>query len=54
MLGLKVPNSSRHFTGLDDAIPFLASYRICGSLGNSDGMPVIFSKEVDIAHPPSR
>ena len=37
------------FYGLDDAIPFFASYRVCGSLGNSDGMPVIFSKEVDIA-----
>ena len=37
------------FYGLDDAIPFLASYRICGSFGHQDGMPVIFSKEVDIA-----
>ena len=36
------------FYGLDDAIPFLASYRICGSFGHQDGMPVIFSKELDI------
>ena len=37
------------FYGLDDAIPFLASYRICGSFGHKDGMPVIFSEEVDIS-----
>ena len=37
------------FYGLDDAIPFLAATGICSSFGNSDGMPVIFSKEVDIA-----
>ena len=36
------------FYGLDDAIPFLASYRICREFGHQDGMPVIFSKEVDI------
>ena len=36
------------FYGLDDAIPFFASYRICGEFGRQDGMPVIFSKEVDI------
>ena len=37
------------FYGLDDAIPFLASFRICGGFGHQDGMPVIFSKEVDTA-----
>ncbi|MEM7099270.1 MAG: hypothetical protein AAF541_13490 [Pseudomonadota bacterium] len=36
------------FFGLDDAIPFLASYRICREFGHQDGMPVIFSKEIDI------
>ena len=36
------------FYGLDDAIPFLASWRICGSFGHKDGMPVIFSEEIDI------
>lgn len=37
------------FYGLDDAVPFLGSFRICGEFGHTDGMPVIFSKEVDIA-----
>ena len=37
------------FYGLDDAIPFLASYRICGEFGRKDGMPVIFATEVDTA-----
>jgi hypothetical protein len=37
------------FYGLDDAVPFFASYRICGGFGHSDGMPVIFSKELDLA-----
>lgn len=36
------------FYGLDDAIPFLASYRICSEFGHKDGMPVIFSAEVDL------
>ena len=36
------------FYGLDDAIPFLASYRICSEFGHKDGMPVIFSKELDL------
>ena len=36
------------FYGLDDAIPFIASYRICGELGHDDGMPVIFSTELDM------
>ncbi len=36
------------FYGLDDAIPFLASYRICGEFGHQDGMPVVFSKELDL------
>ena len=36
------------FYGLDDAIPFIASYRICGEFGHKDGMPVIFSKEIDL------
>ena len=35
------------FYGLDDAIPFIASYRICGEFGHSDGMPAIFATEVD-------
>ena len=33
------------FYGLDDAIPFFASYRICGEIGHKDGMPVIFNKQ---------
>lgn len=37
------------FYGLDDALPFIASYRICGEFGHQDGMPVIFSKELDMA-----
>ncbi len=37
------------FFGLDDSIPFLASYRICGRIGLQDGMPVIFSKEIDLS-----
>lgn len=37
------------FYGLDDAIPFFASFRICGSFGHQDGMPVIFSRELDVA-----
>ncbi len=37
------------FYGLDDAIPLLASYRICGDFGHQDGMPVIFAKELDLA-----
>ena len=36
------------FYGLDDAVPFLASYRICGGFGHQDGMPVIFSSEIDL------
>jgi hypothetical protein len=35
------------FYGLDDGIPFLASFRICRGFGHQDGMPVIFEKEVD-------
>ena len=36
------------FYGLDDALPLLARFLVCrGSLG-SDGMPVIFSREIDI------
>ena len=35
------------FYGLDDSIPWLASLRICGELGHSDGMPIVFSEEVD-------
>ncbi len=35
------------FYGLDDAIPFLGSYRICQEFGHKDGMPAIFSKELD-------
>jgi len=37
------------FYGLDDAIPFIASYRICGEFGHTDGMPVMFSKELDLS-----
>ena len=37
------------FYGLDDAIPLFASYLICGRLGLQDGMPVIFSKEIDLS-----
>jgi hypothetical protein len=36
------------FYGLDDAIPFFASYRICGEFGHQDGMPAIFSEELDV------
>ena len=36
------------FYGLDGALPSFASYRICGHFGFTDGMPVIFSTEVDI------
>lgn len=36
------------FYGLDDAIPFLASFRICGEFGHKDGMPAIFPTEVDL------
>ena len=35
------------FYGLDDAVPFFGSYRICGEFGHRDGMPVVFSSEVD-------
>ncbi len=44
-----VPSLLSAFYGLDDAIPLLASYRICGEFGHKDGMPVIFSHEVDTA-----
>lgn len=37
------------FFGLDDGIAFIASYRICGSIGLADGMPVVFAKEIDIS-----
>ncbi len=37
------------FYGLDDAVPFFGSYRICGEFGHTDGMPAIFSKELDTA-----
>ena len=38
------------FYGLDDSIPTFATYRLCGSFGvGEDGMPVIFSEQVDIA-----
>ena len=37
------------FYGLDDSIPTLATYRLCGTFGvRGDGMPVIFSEQVDI------
>ena len=36
------------FYGLDDALPLLASVLICRGTGGSDGMPVVFSREVDL------
>ena len=35
------------FFGLDDDLPTAANLRICGDVGRTDGMPVIFSHEVD-------
>ncbi len=35
------------FFGLDDDLPGTANLRICGDIGKTDGMPVIFSHEVD-------
>lgn len=36
------------FYGLDDAIPPLAALLICGGFGLDDGMPVVFSEELDL------
>jgi hypothetical protein len=36
------------FYGLDDALPFFASYFLCGEFGHRDGMPVVFSQELDL------
>ncbi|MEM7781112.1 MAG: hypothetical protein AAF697_12045 [Pseudomonadota bacterium] len=37
------------FFGIDDALPFLANLAICTDAAGMDGMPVIFSHEVDLA-----
>jgi hypothetical protein len=36
------------FYGLDDALPIMANVFICDGAAGSDGMPVIFSHEIDI------
>jgi hypothetical protein len=36
------------FFGLDDALPDLADYGVCPGAGGADGMPVIFSHEIDV------
>ncbi len=36
------------FYGLDDGLPFLARFLVCGGSMGSDGMPVIFSEELDL------
>lgn len=37
------------FYGLDDALPWLSDFAICEGAGGKDGMPVIFSHEVDFS-----
>lgn len=37
------------FFGLDDALPRLADLSICDGAAGKDGMPVIFSHEIDVA-----
>lgn len=37
------------FYGLDDAVPFLAEWIVCKGAYGGDGMPVLFSHEVDVA-----
>lgn len=36
------------FYGLDDALPPLARFLVCDGSFGSDGMPVVFSREVDV------
>ncbi|MAI80237.1 MAG: hypothetical protein CL917_14910 [Deltaproteobacteria bacterium] len=36
------------FYGLDDGLPPLARFLVCGGLPGSDGMPVVFSQEIDL------
>ena len=36
------------FFGLDDGLPVLARFLICGGARGGDGMPVVFSQELDI------
>jgi hypothetical protein len=36
------------FYGLDDALPLLARLLVCGGAVGSDGMPVVFSEELDL------
>jgi hypothetical protein len=36
------------FFGLDDGLPVLAQFLICGGARGGDGMPVVFSQELDI------
>jgi hypothetical protein len=37
------------FYGLDDGLPRVANYGICEGAAGKDGMPVIFSHEIDVA-----
>lgn len=37
------------FFGMDDALPGISDRAICDGAGGKDGMPVIFSHEVDVA-----
>ncbi|MEO1594904.1 MAG: hypothetical protein AAFS02_06625 [Pseudomonadota bacterium] len=37
------------FFGLDDALPQMADRAVCDGAGGKDGMPVIFSQEVDVS-----
>ena len=37
------------FFGLDDALPGLSNFVICDGAGGKDGMPVIFSHEIDFS-----
>ena len=34
--------------GLDDTLPFFASYFLCGKFGHRDGMLMVFSEELDL------
>ena len=37
------------FFGLDDALPLLGSWLVCDGKRGDDGMPVVFSQEIDLA-----
>ena len=37
------------FYGLDDALPLLASWLVCDGERGDDGMPVVFSRQVDLS-----